>query len=424
MRKTMLAVSLAAAAAVVAAGTPGAAAPPTFTEPLRLTQPNLGGYEPSIKVDRHENVVITAHKNHTLLLGADPHGPAPVRTASLLWHSGDGGKTFGPIPGVTAARENSLWPAAEGDFALDGAGHLYFVDTYLGDNSITRWALGPDGEATAELSRPFQGTASLDDRPWLAAHGDGVVMYLGNAGARVGHDGPVSGRYTVYMSYDGGQTFNTLGVNLQGSNWCHGAADPRPNSKRLYVVCTGDADAIYAYTSDDDGRTFTRKKIGQYREVRDPTFTWPAVAVGRDGTVHALLNRAPPENSEDEGSRLIHYSSRDGGGTWRGADITPRAGFHYYSWLDVASDGTIGIAYYFRAEKNTPWQLYGGTMKPGERLATTPIAVVAGASSSAPQGHFFQVAFGPDRKLHIAYTVLGSNGGLVAGPDIYYVRQK
>lgn len=208
MRKTILAVGLAAAAAVVAAGTPGVAAEPTFTKPLRLTQPNFGGFEPSIKVDRHDNVVITAHKNHTLLLSADPDGPAPERGASALWHSGDGGKTFGPLLGVTAARENSLWPAAEGDFALDGADHLYFVDTYLGDNSITRWALGPNGRVTAEASR---GTGSLDDRPWLAAHGDGVVMYLGNGIFRVGPDGPVSGRYTVYMSYDGGQTFNPLG---------------------------------------------------------------------------------------------------------------------------------------------------------------------------------------------------------------------
>ena len=426
MRKTLLATSAAAALCVVIAGTPGAAGAPAFSAPIRLTEPNFGGYEPSIKVDRHNNVVVTAHKaNHTILLGKDPHGPTPARTASFLWHSGDGGKTFGGLPGLTAARENSLWPAAEGDFALDGSDRLYFVDTYVGDNSVTRWTMSGPGQVKADFSRPFQGTGSVDDRPWLAAHGDGVVMYLGNSGVSPTTDGaPASGRYTVYMSYDGGSSFSPTGVNLPDSGWCHGAADPRKGSTRLYVLCTNDADKLYAFTSDDDGRSFTRTVIGDHPKGTSATSTYPAVAVGRDGTVHALFNHAPGEDSELEGSRLIHYSSRDGGKTWRRADITPREGYHHYSWLDVASDGTIGVGYYYRAEKQQPWVLYGGTAKPGKRLTTTPIVEVAGAQSTAPHGDFFQVAFGPDRKLHIAYTATVNDDSTVGSPDIYYVRQR
>ena len=426
MRKLALAALGLAAAGLLASGTPGSAAGPAFTKPMRLTEPNFGGYEPSIKVDRHDNVVITAHKaNHTILAGKDPHGPVPVRGASFLWLSGDGGKTFGPLPGLTAARENSLWPAAEGDFALDNADRLYFVDTYLGDNSLTRWTMGGQNEVSADFSRPIQGTGSVDDRPWLAAHGDGVVMYLGNAGTSPTPDGtPGSGRYTVYMSYDGGLTFNTAGVNLPDSGWCHGAADPRPKSKLLYVLCTNDANTLYAYVSKDDGRSFTRSKIGEYPRGTSATNTYPSVAVGRDGTVHALFNQAVDEDSKLEGTRLMLYSSSNGGATWRRADITPRTGFHHYTWLDVASDGTIGVGYYFRKEPRTPWVLYGGTARPGKKLATTAIADVTPASSSIPHGDFFQVAFGPDRKLHIAYTSTTNTDSDVPSPDIYYVRQR
>lgn len=426
MRKTVVATCVLAAACVLAAGTPGSAAAPEFGEPVRLTAPNFGGYEPSIKVDRHNNIVVTAHKaNHTILAGPDPHGPVPVRGASFLWHSSDGGKTFGPLPGLTAARENSLWPAAEGDFALDGADHLYFVDTYVGDNSLTRWTMAGQGEIAADFSRPFQGTGSVDDRPWLAARGDGVVMYLGNAGVSPTADGaPGSGRYTVYMSHDGGMTFDTVGVNLPDSGWCHGAADPRPDSPRLYVLCTNDASSLYAYTSDDDGRSFTRTEIDQYPKTTAATNTYPSVAVGRDGTVHALFNVATDPDSDDEGTRLLHYSSRDGGATWRRADITPRAGFHHYTWLDVAPDGTIGIGYYYRPAARTPWVLHGGTARPGEALATTAITEVAAASANAPHGDFFQVAFGPDNKLHIAYTDTTNTDSSLPSPDIYYVRQR
>ncbi|HVF21149.1 MAG TPA: hypothetical protein VNA14_13035 [Mycobacteriales bacterium] len=425
MRRAALITLALVGTALVATETPGAAAPTgAFSKPLRLTEPDFGGYEPSIRVDRHGNVFVTAHKtNDTVVVGKDADGPVPVRGASYLWHSADGGTTFGPLPGLTALRENSLWPAAEGDLAVDGADHLYFVDTYAGDNSISRWTMGGRGEITADWSRPVQGTASVDDRPWISAHGNGVVMYLGNAGASPTADGlPASGRYTVYMSYDGGMTFDTVGVNLPDSGWCHGAADPRAKSTRLYVLCSNDSGTLYAYSSADDGRSFKRTEIGKY--VSMDSNTWPAVTVGRDGTVHALFNILPIDAADEIGTRLIDFSSTDGGATWRRTDLTPRTGFHHYSWLDVASDGTLGVAYYFRPEEGEPWVLYAGTARPGRRLRTTAIAQVADATKSRPHGDFFQIAFGPDRKLHVAYTGWTDSDLALGGPEIFYVRQR
>ena len=60
----------------------------------------------------------------------------------------------------------------------------------------------------------------VDDRPWVTAHGDGHVFYFGNEG-----DKTFGGRYTVYQSYDGGRTFNSLGTVLPDSGWCRPAAD-------------------------------------------------------------------------------------------------------------------------------------------------------------------------------------------------------
>jgi hypothetical protein len=425
VRRTALVPAAAAAlGALVLAGTSGTAAPAkvAFGTPVRLTQPSFGGYEPSIKVDRFNNVFITAHKaNHVIFAGPSPTGPTPVRGASYLWVTSDGGKTFKGLPGLTPLNENQAYPAAEGDFALDNADHLFFIDTYLGDNSLTRWTLGGNNEIKADFHRPVQGTGSLDDRPWLAAHGDGVVMYLGNAGTSIGGT-PVSGRYTVYMSYDGGTTFNPTGVNLPGSGWCHGAADPRKGSKRLYVVCGDDRESIYAYTSADDGRTFTRSTVAtEIVGHTGATDTYPSVVVAPDGTVHALANL--PADEDQDGTRLVLFSSKDGA-RWTRRDVTPRTGFHHYTWLDVARDGSLGYGYYYRAERGKPWMLYGGVGTPGARPTTVPIAQVAGPNSSAPHGDFFQVAFGPDRKLNIAYTVSGGSVGVLGNPDVYYVKQR
>jgi len=55
---------------------------------------------------------------------------------------------------------------------------------------------------------------------------------------------------------------------------------------------------------------------------------------------------------------------------------------------------------------------------------TSPIAQVADATRSRPHGDFFQIAFGPDRKLHVAYTVWTDSDLVLGGPEVYYVRQR
>src|SRR5438046_612448 len=79
------------------------------------------------------------------------------------------------------------------------------------------------GQMPLDLHRPFLPAAEpVDDRPWVAAHGNGHVFYFGNEGDKVTYplgqgtgSGFGPGRYTVYRSYDGGQTFDTLGYTLK-----------------------------------------------------------------------------------------------------------------------------------------------------------------------------------------------------------------
>jgi hypothetical protein len=116
------------------------------------------------------------------------------------WVSTDGGLTFHDLPGLTPASLEQHEFGDEGDMALDDNFYLYFVDTNVTDNTITRWTVtGPN--IRFDLTRPLIPTFQP------AAHGVGHVFYFGNEGDKTTYPlgqgsgtgfGP--GRYTVYQS--------------------------------------------------------------------------------------------------------------------------------------------------------------------------------------------------------------------------------
>src|SRR3954451_8007979 len=229
MRKVIAAAVCAAAGlGLVAQGAGAAPGGPKFGAPVLLTTDKYaGGYEPGITVDRFNNIVVTAHKqNHTLVVSPDSRGTIPVRSQSWLWTSKDG-KTFTDMPGLTPLGEQNLEFGDEGDVAYDETGHVYFVDTNVTDNSFSRYKATGNGKLVLESTRPIGPFGEpLDDRPWVAAHGDGVVLYVGNQGDKVtypagslGHDGTAygPGRYTAYLSYNHGDTFDPIGITLADS---------------------------------------------------------------------------------------------------------------------------------------------------------------------------------------------------------------
>ena len=470
MRRSLLAGTCSLALLGLAAVATAAPKPtgPQFGAPVLLTVDKYtGGYEPSITVDRFNNVYVTAHKqNHSLVVSPDSRSALGVRSQSFLWTSKDG-KTFTDMPGLTPLQEQNLEFGDEGDLAADDTGHVYFVDTNVTDDSFSRYRATGNGKLALETTRPVGPFGEgVDDRPWIAAHGDGVVLYAGNQGDKAtypagqGGDGTAygPGRYTVYMSYDHGDTFDPLGITLNDSGWCRPGADHRPGSKDLYVLCTNDGGAndvqenagekpfdkgtLWAYSSHDDGKTWSRSKMGTYDAAAEGNSTYPSLSVGKDGTVYALYNASRTEHSQilpggvpdpatgiDDpvDSHLFLYVSKDKGRTWTSKEVTPKKGIIRYTWLDVAPDGTVGIAYYYRASKAEDWYVYAATAKPGKpfvanRVSTTKIASKDYGSAF---GDFFQVAFGPDSKLNVAWTVQNEDLGFEGlNTDIYYAKQK
>src|SRR5712691_1004112 len=282
MRKVLPAV---VAIVVLFATGSAAGAGTSFGPPIKVT-PSLGfGYEPAVHTDHYGNVYVTAHKeNWQLVLAPDLNSPTYTRSMSWAWYSTDGVKS-GDLPGLTDLSLEQHDFGDEGDMALDDAGHLYFVDTNVADVTFTRWTVSGLGKFSLDLHRPLLPAGEpVDDRPWVTAHGDGHVFYFGNEGDK---DTYGNGRYTVYQSYDGGQTFNSVGLTLPDSGWCRPAADHRAGSPYVYAFCTNDEGTLYSYVSSDDGHTFARYKAGTYAAA-DSTQSWPTVEVAPDGSVWAL----------------------------------------------------------------------------------------------------------------------------------------
>jgi hypothetical protein len=439
-----------------------AAAGTAFNPPVKVT-PNLGyGYEPATVVDGYGNIFVTAHKeNWQLALAPDANSPTATRSMSWAWTSVDGGKSFTDIPGLTSASLEQHQFGDEGDLAFDDANHLYFVDTNVADNTITRWSVSGPGLANMklDLTRPLIPTAEpVDDRPWVTAHGDGHVFYLGNEGDKVTYplgqgtgSGFGPGRYTVYRSTDGGLTFDNLGYTLKDSGWCRPAADHAPGSQYVYVFCGNDGGAngvytannpkgtLYSYVSSNDGQSFERYVAGTY-DSTDSTFSWPTVSVAPDGSIWALYVDA--KQTIDCGSdlfgftqcdpvanRLMLYHSTDHGRTWTSKDITPARGRYEYAWLAVSPDGSsLGIGVYYRPNNASDWRVYGAIFKPWQKPALVSLDQanpVAPATAEAP-GDLMGSYFNPDGTLGVVWTrVLQRVDGVATlTRDIYYARSK
>jgi hypothetical protein len=427
-------------AAVFAAGSWAAAAPTgqtiVFDKSVRLTEPNLGGFEPSIVVDRFRNVYITAHKQRQInVIGPDSQTSTGVRTASFLWTSSDGRK----FHDVTPDASYTLNFGDEGEIALDGANHLYMVDTNVGDVTFARWRIDGPGKQTLEEARPAVGTAQpVDDRPWVAANSAGDVLYIGNAGAATANPagtptdggGAGPGRFGAYMSHDRGKTFDPRGVTLKDSGWCYPAADPRAGSHTFYVACIdNDLDvpdqaydhALRLFATSDAGRTWTRRTIAHYESA-----SWPSIKVAADGSVHVLIADARTTKAGTR-SVLRLFTAVTGRGAVR-ERLLPSVGNDIpFAWLAVAPNGTVGAVYYSQASPTVPWYVHATVLGTDGRVSSGKVGDVPLAGPDGfPKGDFFEGTFGPDNKLYVAYTALNDEAVAAAGlgTDVYFARQR
>jgi hypothetical protein len=423
--------------ATAQARVPGGSKGAAFGAPVKVT-PDLGyGYEPAVVADDFGNLFATAHKeNWQLVVAPDTDSPTYTRSMSWDWMSADDGQTWKDIPGLTAASLEQHQFGDEGDMAVDDANHLYFVDTYAGDVTVTRWTTSGRDRVSIDFTRPFAPAGEpVDDRPWVTAHGSSTVLYLGNEGDKDTYTSPPRegsgygpGRYTVYTSHDGGQTFDVLGYTLNDSGWCRPAADHAPGSPYIYVICTNDEGTLYAYVTADDGTTFSRYRIASYNGA-DSTQSWPTAEVAADGSIWALYVDAGKidENGDPITNRLRLFHSTDHGRTWKAQDITPKVGRYEYGWLSVAADGRLGLGVYYRPDNASDWRVYGAIWKAGQ----VPTLVSLDEPHPVQDKHCFEApgdlmgsAFAPDGHLSVIWTrnTIPSTCGTVTNREIWYAR--
>lgn len=398
--------------------------PLVFRAPVRVGGGQ--GYEPGIEIDSAGTVFVTAHKLSLLR--------EEGRFSSLLFRSTDGGRTFESMSGLGGATNYGY--SFEGDLAVDRQDRLYFVDTWAGDLHVSRYS---NHGATLDFYRPALPSAEPDDRPWIAAHGDGVVYYLSNGVAGY------PGRLVVHRSTDGGQTFDPVGYTLPRSGW--GFIDADPNSDYVYAVANdlfyGETDlfspahaatGVWANISADRGLTWTRVKIGAYamgyEAHADHDDAYPVVAVSpADGSVYALWS--------DDGRALMLARSTDHGETWTVNDVTPFDGVYSFPWMTVGPTGDVGISFVAHpsAEENANHYVYAMVWRPESSCspAGDPSTDCAGPASSyarvsprsvggySSQADFFQLEFSPDNSLDVVYTAPGNkimHARQNSGPDL------
>lgn len=416
-------------------GEPVTASSVAFSAPVMVNPPEGEGYEPSIKVDSAGTIFITAHKNSLVAEGGQLN--------SWLWRS-ENGSRFERMPG------GELFYSLEGDFAIDAKDRLYFADTYLGDSHIASWT---DHGRKLETYRPYTATLTVDDRPWLTAHHDGLVYLLVNNGYTP------DGRLEIFRSTDHGATFEPEGFLFPRSGYGTSAADPRGD--HVYVAMNDNdglgsltdhpASTLTVWVSPDRGETWRETTVAPY-EYTDPD-GYPVVSVDAAGNVFVLwadgaLDSRPAPN----GSRLKLSRSTDHGETWETFDITPpELRYNDLFWLaaDPTIPGLLGIGWNASTAEIRPtisqgllggpmeWSLNAGIIMnaqsgiPSLSWRTVDPFVIRGG---APPQDFLQVAFSPDHRLNLAWSVFRPRSGTglcrsfqdptdACFSDIYFARQ-
>jgi len=423
------------------------------------------GYEPSLSIDSQGNLFVTAHKD--LRWGGEgspippPLGDDPGLWyacsdgdstswdywASWFWISNDNGETWGhgaefiPTPGnqlqscptllTSCAQGASQCLGDEGDIAVDANDMIYYLDTTLEDNW---WHIFSDGGNTYESGGcQRMNTMAADDRPWVAAQGDGIIHYLGNSGASPPECSGDSGRYWYYHSEDGGNSPYTQCYAMPGG-WS--TISSQNNGPYVFVAqedADSDSGTVQIRISDDYGRgTGPSPSEGTWqapvevgpREGNCPE-GYPVVNNNEGGMVVVTWADCPNGNTGAWEMRIaVSYDNGTNFTTWNATGF--EKGMNMYPFVSITEEQVVTVAFYgldfnqnnsedgYTAGKE--WYLYAAALQSPQEgdvwdyriVDPTPLHTVTAYEESSGDTHalhdFFETVVSPDGSwMGIAY---------------------
>jgi hypothetical protein len=348
-----------------------------------------------------------------------------VGPSSPVWASYDDGRSFQELDSPGNFRE---WftPGSEGTLTHDGAGHVYFADTYAPGLIVSAWENhGQDWQ----YSTPSNGVVpGLNDRPWLAWSSKTMYLYV-NYGVYV----------QVYDSADGGLTWSTQGPltwkgDLSGQPFFPGHIAADRKSGTLWVDGLvphgtgkhgGAKYALASAVTRDRGKTYTQRIVAtaERRGGFTPQFVG-ATAVDRAGTGYTTW-----ATWDRHGCDVYYAASTDEGRSWNlPVKVSRGPGCATFPWIAAHRDGRIavvwyqtpfhetktkkkGTAYQDKVGRKAPWYLHAAAVTRAHSSHPRIVRTRVDTDGPVVRGplerklwDFFQVAIGPDGRMDIAYS--------------------
>jgi hypothetical protein len=318
-----------------------------------------GGGEPFIRADNEGNIFDTS-----------PFGLST--TASLLWKSIDGGRSY--IPLGTPVVRDSVVGAGGGDSHVDfdAQNRLYFVD--LSGACVTA-AVSLDGGNTFSPERTNQivcvseqnPDAIGDDRQWVGAFGDGIAYTT--------FRNLLAGSFWMFRTEDAGLNWDT--GRLLGSVSQSGPFQVDKQKRRITVPTESGAlktgEAILSYqvfyrgtnlrvfrvADFDDGAPLVINDLSIVDPGESVSNVFPVLAVDRGGNLYAAWSQGA--------DTIFMATSGDFGATWSApVRVSTGAGTNIMPWIEAGDPGRVDIVWYHGSLKGNPndpdneWNIFMG----------------------------------------------------------------
>lgn len=276
-------------------------------------------------------------------------------TASLLWKSIDGGRSFIPL-GTPVTRDSVTGPGG-GDSHLDfdERGRLYFVD--LSGLCVTA-AVSLDGGNTFPPERTNALTciseenpqAAADDRQWVGAFGDGIAYATWR--------NLLSSPFWLFKTEDAGLSWDAgrrLGTVAQSGPFqvdktrrtvsVDGAARQAILSYQVYYQ--GTQVRVFRVTDLEDGTPLVVADLA----IADPGVSvgnvFPQLAVDRAGNLYAAWSAGA--------TSIQMATSTDHGETWSApVQVNDTSGTNIMPWIVAGDPGRVDLVWYRSPLKGNP----------------------------------------------------------------------